>query len=181
MDRQATTNVKVGFSQSLMIASSADGFLAGMDRMLNLERLVKAFQANLSGDKSAPSLRADGALYDAFASGLLWPLSFAVRRSRLHLKTFMLVGATLVQAPRRALAMGNPTNRHGEARNPVKQGQPHYDYKGHVASDESHTLIWQGASRSASVEGSPELRKVVNGDQEVVMAYKAYWISARSE
>ena len=97
------------------------------------------------------------------------------------LKTCTLVEATLIQAARRAPTKGDQSGGDGNAGYTVKQGQPHYGYKAHVAVDEKHTLIRQVTLTAANVHDSREFENVVKGDEEMVMADKAYWSQARSE
>jgi len=99
----------------------------------------------------------------------------------LILKTCTLVDATLLQAARRAPAKEDKTGGDGDAGYTVKRGQPHYGYKAHVAVDETHTLIRAVTLTSASVHDSQEFENVVRGDEEMVMADKAYWSRERSE
>jgi len=99
----------------------------------------------------------------------------------LILKTCTLVDATLLQAARRAPAKGAAAGGDEDAGYTVKQGQPHYGYKAHVAVDETHTLIRQVTLTAANVHDSQEFENVVKGDEEMVMADKAYWSKARSE
>ena len=99
----------------------------------------------------------------------------------LILKTCALVDATLLQAARRAPAKGDPTGGDGDAGYTVKQGQPHYGYKAHVAVDETHTLIRQVTLTAANVHDSQEFEAVVQGDEGMVVADKAYWSRERSE
>jgi IS5 family transposase len=99
----------------------------------------------------------------------------------LILKTCTLVDATLLQAARRAPAKADKTGGDGDAGYTVKGGQPHYGYKAHVAVDETHTLIWQVTLTAANVHESQKFETVVQGDEEMVMADKAYWSQARSE
>jgi IS5 family transposase len=47
----------------------------------------------------------------------------------------------------------------------VKQGQPHYGYKAHVAVDETHTLIRAVTLTAANVHDSQEFETVVKGDE----------------
>lgn len=97
----------------------------------------------------------------------------------LILRTCTLVDATLLQAARRpatkAQEGGDP-----EAGFTVRKGQPHYGYKAHVAVDQTHTLIRQVTLSDASVHDSQEFEKVVRGDEEIVVADKAYWSAQRS-
>ena len=86
-----------------------------------------------------------------------------------------------MQAARRAPAKGDPTGGDGDAGYTVKQGQPHYGYKAHIAVDETHTLIRQVTLTAANVHDSREFENVVQGDEEMVMADKAYCSKARSE
>jgi transposase, IS5 family len=97
------------------------------------------------------------------------------------LKTCTLVDATLLQAARRAPAKGDKTGGDGEAGYTVKQGQPHYGYKAHVAVDQTHTLIRQATLTAANVHDSQEFDTVVQGDEEMVAADKAYWSAARCQ
>jgi IS5 family transposase len=97
------------------------------------------------------------------------------------LKTCTLVDATLLQAARRAPAKGDKTGGDGDAGYTVKHSQPHYGYKAHVAVDETHTLIRQVTLTAANVHDSQEFENAVKGDEEMVMADKAYWSKARSE
>lgn len=99
----------------------------------------------------------------------------------LILKTCTLVDATLLQAARRAPAKEDKTGGDGDAGYTVKRGQPHYGYKAHVAVDETHTLIRAVTLTSANVHDSQEFESVVKGDEEMVMADKAYWSRERSE
>jgi len=99
----------------------------------------------------------------------------------LILKTCTLVDATLLQAARRAPAKEDKTGGDGDADYTVKAGQPHYGYKAHVAVDETHTLIRQVTLTAASVHDSQEFENVVQGDEPMVMADKAYWSKARSQ
>ena len=99
----------------------------------------------------------------------------------LILKTCTLVDATLLQAARRAPARTDKTGGDDDAGYTVKQGQPHYGYKAHVAVDAAHTLIRQVTLTPANVHDSKEFETVVRGDEEMVMADKAYWSQARSE
>jgi transposase, IS5 family len=99
----------------------------------------------------------------------------------LILKTCTLVDATLVQAARRAPARTDKTGGDADAGYTVKQGRPHYGYKAHVAVDETHTLIRQVTLTAANVHDSQEFENVVQGDEEMVMADKAYWSRERSE
>ena len=89
--------------------------------------------------------------------------------------------ATLLQAARRAPAKGEAAGGDSDAGYTVKQGQPHYGYKAHVAVDETHTLIRQVPLTAASVHDSREFETVVSGDEEMVVADKAYWSQSRSE
>lgn len=99
----------------------------------------------------------------------------------LILKTCTLVDATLLQAARRAPAKEDKTGGDDDAGYTVKQGQAHYGYKAHVAVDETHTLIRAVTLTRANVHDSQEFETVVKGDEEMVMADKAYWSRERSE
>jgi IS5 family transposase len=50
-----------------------------------------------------------------------------------------------------------------------------------VAVDETHTLIRAVTLTAANVHDSQEFENVVKGDEEMVMADKAYWSRERSE
>lgn len=112
---------------------------------------------------------------------LLGLINQQLQAQGLILKTCTLVDATLVQAARRAPAKGAQTGGDGEAGYTVKQGQPHYGYKAHVAVDETHTLIRAVTLTAANVHDSQEFETVVQGDEEMVCADKAYWSRERSE
>jgi transposase, IS5 family len=112
---------------------------------------------------------------------LLGLVNRQLEQKGLILKTCTLVDATLLQAARRAPARGDQTGGDGDAGYTVKQGQPHYGYKAHVAVDEKHTLIRHVTLTSANVHDSQEFETVVQGDEEMVVADKAYWSQARSE
>jgi IS5 family transposase len=99
----------------------------------------------------------------------------------LILKTCTLVDATLLQAARRAPAKSDKNGGDGDAGYTVKGGQPHYGYKAHVAVDEKHTLIRQVSLTAANVHDSRGFENVVQGDEEMVIADKAYWSQARSQ
>lgn len=99
----------------------------------------------------------------------------------LILKTCTLVDATLLQAARRAPAKTDKTGGDGDAGFTVKNGQPHYGYKAHVAVDETHTLIRAVTLTAANVHDSQEFETMVKGDEEMVMGDKAYWSKARSQ
>jgi transposase, IS5 family len=99
----------------------------------------------------------------------------------LILKTCTLVDATLLQAARRAPAREDKAGGDGDAGYTVKRGQPHYGYKAHVAVDQTHTLIRAVTLTSATVHDSQEFETVVKGDEEMVVADKAYWSRKRSE
>ena len=99
----------------------------------------------------------------------------------LILKTCTLVDATLLQAARRAPAKKDTTGGDDDAGYTVKGGQPHYGYKAHVAVDETHTLIRAVTLTAANVHNRQEFATVVKGDEDMVMADKAYGSQARSE
>lgn len=98
----------------------------------------------------------------------------------LILKQVTLVDATLVQAARRAPTTGGGRPGDPDADHTVKRGVPHYGYKAHVAVDEAHTLIRQAALSAASVHDSQRFADVVTGDEQMVVADKAYWSMERS-
>lgn len=96
------------------------------------------------------------------------------------LKTCTLVDATLVTAACRAPGRENRTGGDPDAGFTVKGGAPHYGYKAHIAADQAHTLIRRVTLTDASVHDSREFETVVQGDEEMVVADKAYWSAARS-
>lgn len=104
-----------------------------------------------------------------------------LEKQGLILKTCTLVDATLLQAARRAPSKEDKRGGDGDAGFTVKRGQPHYGYKAHVAADETHTLIRRVALTAANVHDSREFDTVVRGDEEMVVADKAYWSAARSQ
>jgi len=99
----------------------------------------------------------------------------------LILKTCTLVDATLLQAARRAPAKADPSGGDPDAGFTVKQNQPVYGYKAHLAADEEHTLIREATLTAANVHDSQEFETVVRGDEEMVVADKAYWSEGRSQ
>jgi IS5 family transposase len=98
----------------------------------------------------------------------------------LILKRVTLVDATLVQAARRAPAKNDPEGGDGDAGFTVKRGTPHYGYKAHVSVDEEHTLIRKATLTAANVHDSREFATVVRGDEQMVVADKAYASAERS-
>lgn len=98
----------------------------------------------------------------------------------LILREVTLVDATLVQAARRAPAKNASSGGDPDADYTVKAGQPHYGYKAHVAADREHTLLRQADLSAASVHDSQRFEAVVTGDEQVVIADKAYDSEARS-
>lgn len=112
---------------------------------------------------------------------LLQMVNRQLEQQGLILKTCTLVDATLLQAARKAPARDSQAGGDGEAGYTIKQGQPHYGYKAHVAVDETHTLIRRVTLTAANVHDSQEFESVVQGDEEMVIADKAYWSRARSE
>lgn len=96
------------------------------------------------------------------------------------LKEVTLVDATLVQAARRAPGAEGSGRGDADADYTVKAGQPHYGYKAHVAVDERHTVIRRAALSAASVHDSQRFEAVVTGDEEMVVADKAYASARRS-
>ena len=98
----------------------------------------------------------------------------------LIVREVTLVDATLVQAARRAPTPGSSGNGDADADYTVKAGQPHYGYKAHVAADRQHTLIRRADLSAASVHDSQRFEAVVRGDEQVVIADKAYDSQARS-
>jgi IS5 family transposase len=99
----------------------------------------------------------------------------------LILKTCTLVDATLVQAARRAPAREDKDGGDPDAGFTVKQNQPVYGYKAHIAADEKHTLIRAATLTAANVHDSQEFETVVKGDEDMAVADKAYWSRERSE
>ena len=98
----------------------------------------------------------------------------------LILKRVTLVDATLLQAARRAPRKDDPKGGDPEADHTVKNGQPHYGFKAHVAVDEEHTLIRKAELGPASEHDSRRFVDVVGGDEQMVVADKAYWSRERS-
>ena len=99
----------------------------------------------------------------------------------LILKTGTLVDATLLQAARRAPAKGDKNGGDPDAAHTVKQNQPHYGYKAHIAVDQAQTLIRAVTLTSANVHDSQEFETVVKGDEKIILADKAYWSRHRSQ
>jgi transposase, IS5 family len=98
----------------------------------------------------------------------------------LILKRVTLVDATLVQAARRAPAKSDPEGGDPDAGYTVKAGTPHYGFKAHVSVDEEHTLIRTATLTAANVHDSREFESVVRGDEQMVVADKAYASAQRS-
>lgn len=99
----------------------------------------------------------------------------------LIVRAVTLVDATLVQAARRAPPKGAPGGGAPDADYTVKAGQPHYGYKAHVAADRNHTLIRKADLSAANVHDSQRFAAVVDGDEQAVIADKAYDSEARSQ
>jgi IS5 family transposase len=106
----------------------------------------------------------------------------------LILKTCTLVDATLLQAARRMPTRSVPTletaatptskvrsGGDADADFTVRNGQVHYGYKAHLAVDEQHTLIRTATLTSARVQDCSAFLNVVQGDEQSVVADKAYW------
>lgn len=98
----------------------------------------------------------------------------------LILKTCTLVDATLLEASRRPVAKDQLGRGDSQAGFTVRKGRPFYGYKAHVAVDQTHTLIRQVTLTDAAVHDSQEFERVVQGDEEIVVADKAYWSAQRS-
>ena len=109
---------------------------------------------------------------------LLDLINAQLEKKNLILKRVTLVDATLIAAARRAPTKNSEGD--GDADFTVKQGQPHYGYKAHVAADEEHTIIRSADLSSASVHDSQRFEAVVHGDEKMVVADKAYWSQERS-
>lgn len=99
----------------------------------------------------------------------------------LIVREVTLVDATLVQAARRAPTKGSPGSGDADADYTIKAGQPHYGYKAHVAADRQHTLIRKADLSAASVHDSQRFEAVVDGDEQAVIADKAYDSAARRQ
>jgi IS5 family transposase len=104
-----------------------------------------------------------------------------LERKGLILKTCTLVDATLLQAARRAPSKDDRTGGDPDADFTVRNGTVHYGYKAHVAVDETHTLIRNATMTSARVQDCCEFLHVVKGDEEMVVADKAYWSAKHSQ
>jgi transposase, IS5 family len=98
----------------------------------------------------------------------------------LILRTCTLVDATLLEASRRPTAKDQAGGGDPGAGYTVRKGQYYYGYKAHVAVDQDHTLIRQVTLTPANVHDSQEFEKVVRGDEEMVLADKAYWSASRN-
>jgi len=105
---------------------------------------------------------------------LLTLVNRQLEQKGLILKTCTLADATLLQAARRAPAKGDPKGGDGDATHTVKQNKPHYGYKAHVALDSAHTLIRTVTLTGAHVHDSQQFETIVTGDEEMVIADKAY-------
>lgn len=126
----------------------------------------------------------------------------------LILKTCTLVDATLLAAarrakPRRSNPAGSddprdfqPLEKSGaqtsndwknakrtgdsDADFTVRNGHIHFGYKAHIAVDHTHTLIRNATMTSARVQDCCEFLSVVRGDEQMVVADKAYWSARHS-
>jgi transposase, IS5 family len=98
----------------------------------------------------------------------------------LILRTCTLVDATLLQASRRPTAKDQEGGGDPQAGFTIRKGQLHHGYKAHVGVDQAHTLIRQVTLTQANVHDSQEFETVVRGDEEMVLADKAYWSEHRS-
>lgn len=96
----------------------------------------------------------------------------------LILKRVTLVDATLLQAARRAPRKQDDGEKRGgdpDADYAARKGkEPHYGYKAHLGVDQKHTLIRQANLSAASVHDSQRFEQVVAGDEQTVIADKAY-------
>src|ERR1022692_784087 len=201
---QTTTNSQLGLLDSLMIATPTNDFLERLDRTLDWVPLEKGLQAMYPATTGRPQCAplvlfkmsllqhcyglSDPQCEELVSDRLSWRrfvglglVDRQLQTKGLILKTCTLVAATLLQAARHAPAKDNKTGGDSDAGYTVKHGQPHYGYKAHVAVDETHTLIRQVTLTAANVHDSQEFEKVVQDDEAMVMADKAYWGKARSE
>lgn len=105
---------------------------------------------------------------------LLALVNAQLEKRGLILKTCTLVDATLLQAARRVPAKEDKTGGDPDTGFTVKRNQPVYGYKAHIAADEQHTLIGAASLTAANVHESREFESVVEGDEEMVVADKAY-------
>lgn len=112
---------------------------------------------------------------------LLQLVNRQLEKKGLILKTCTLADATLLQAARRAPAQEDKEGGDSDAGYTVKKGTPHYGYKAHVAVDEEHTLIRAVSLTAANVHDSREFESIVKGDEEMVIADKAYWSRKHSQ
>jgi len=90
------------------------------------------------------------------------------------LKTCTLGDATWLPAARRAPGKQDKNGGAGEAGDTVKGGVPHSGDKAQVAGDQKHTLIRPTPLTAAPVQDRREFEAVVRGDEERVVADKAY-------
>lgn len=63
----------------------------------------------------------------------------------------------------------------------VRNGRIHYGYKAHIAVDEKHALIRSATLTSARIQDCTELLSVVQGDEAMLIADKAYWSRKHSD
>ncbi len=111
---------------------------------------------------------------------LLQLINQQLEQRGLILKTCTLVDATLMAAARRAPAREGRGGGDGDAGFTIKQNRLHYGYKAHVSVDQTHTLIRAATLSSANVHDGHRFEQVVSGDEQMVVADKAYWSHARS-
>jgi IS5 family transposase len=112
---------------------------------------------------------------------LLRVVNQQLEKKGLILKTCTLADATLLAAARKAPSQDNSEGGDSDADYTVKKGTPHYGYKAHVATDETHTMIRKVTLTQASVHDSREFQTIVKGDEEMVIADKAYWSRKHSQ
>jgi len=113
--------------------------------------------------------------------GLLGLVNQQLEERGLILKTCTLVDATLLEASRRPPAKDHPGRSDRQAGFTIRKGQLYYGYKAHVAVDQAQTLIRRVTLSDASLHESQEFEQLVQGDEGVVVADKAYWSAKRND
>ena len=112
---------------------------------------------------------------------LLQLINRQLEQRGLILKTCTLVDATLMEAARRAPTKDDPRGGDSDAGFTVKGKRPHYGYKANLSVDQPHTMIRAVSLSAANVHDSRGFAQVVRGDEQMVVADKAYWSKRRSQ
>ena len=105
---------------------------------------------------------------------LMNELSAQLDKKRLLVKRGTLVDASLVEAQAAPPGKDDSQPVDPDAKWTVKNDKPHYGYKLHVGVDEDSGLIRQVEMTSANVHDSQVFDELISGDEQAVLADKAY-------